>query len=159
MAGFPDRSWDSLRQVEQAGARGSFDVAALHPYTAKVANVLKIVALGRDALRKGGDATTPIWLTEVAWSSGQGKVLPRNAFGFETTEQGQADRLAQALPLLNDNRRKLGIQRIYVETWSSRGLNRKSTWDWSGLREVRGQTVRPKPAFAAFVRFAKTLPG
>ena len=157
LAGFPDRSWDSLAAIEDAGATGNFDVAALHPYTAKVKNVLKIVELGRDELVKAGDGDKPLWLTEVAWSSGKGKVLAKNVFGFETTEQGQADRLAEVLPLLDAKRRELGIQRIYVETWASAGRNAKSTWDWAGLREVRGGQVRPKPAFDAFARFAQQV--
>jgi hypothetical protein len=159
LAGFPDRSWESLAAIEDAGAKGNFDVAALHPYTAKVANVLKIVKLGRAELVKAGDGSVPLWLTEVAWSSGQGKVRKANAFGFETTEKGQADRLAEALPLLDANKAKLGIQRIYVETWASAGKNPKSTWDWAGLREVQNGTVRAKPAFAAFERFAKQVEG
>jgi hypothetical protein len=157
LAGFPDRSWESLAAIEDAGASGNFDVAALHPYTAKVSNVLKIVELGRKELVKAGDGNKPLWLTEVAWSSGKGKVLAKNAFGFETTEQGQADRLGEALPLLDAKRRALGIQRIYVETWSSAGRNPKSTWDWAGLREVRGTTVRAKPAFTTFEQFAQKV--
>jgi polysaccharide biosynthesis protein PslG len=157
LAGFPDRSWDSLAEIEDAGARGNFDVAALHPYTAKVANVLKIVQLGRRELVKAGDGDKPLWLTEVAWSSGKGKVLARNAFGFETTEKGQADRLGEVLPLLDAQRAQLGIERIYVETWASAGKNPKSTWDWAGLREVRGTTVRAKPAFTTFERFARSV--
>lgn len=157
LAGFPDRSWESLRAVLDAGASGSFDVAAAHPYTAKVSNVLKIVELDRAALRAGGDGKTPLWLTELAWSSGQGKVGPRYAFGFETTEQGQAARLSQGLSLLASKRKALGIERMYWETWSSRGRNAKSTWDWAGLREIRGEQVRPKPAFNAFVRVAKQV--
>lgn len=157
MAGFPDRSWESLRAVLRAGAGGSFDVAALHPYTAKVANVARIVRYGRAALRAGGEGAVPIWLTEVAWSSGAGKVRPDAAFGFETTEQGQADRLGAALMLLAGERQRLGIGRIYVETWSSRGQDASSTWDWAGLREVRGTSVRPKPAFRKFVEVARAL--
>ena len=159
MAGFPDRSWESLREIERAGGHGTFDVAAAHPYTAKLTNVVKIIQLDRAALKAGGDAKTPLWLTEVAWSSGLGKVGPRYAFGFETTEQGQAARVAEALPLLASKRKSLGIGRMYWETWSSRGQNATSTWDWAGLREVRGDQVRPKPAFAAFVKAAQQLRG
>jgi hypothetical protein len=157
LAGFPDRSWESLRMVEQAGGEKAFDVAATHPYTARVANVLKIVKLDRAALRAAGDGDKPLWLTEVSWSSGQGKVLPRYRFGFETTEQGQAARLAQALPLLAAKRRSLGIERMYWESWATRDRNAQSTWDWAGLRELDGTTLRPKPAFAAFVRVARRL--
>jgi hypothetical protein len=156
LAGFPDRSWESLAQVEKAGASGSFDVAAVHPYTAKVADVLKIVKLDRAALRAAGDGGVPMWLTEVAWSSGLGKVK-RNQFGFETTERGQAQRLTEALPLLAAQRRRLGIQRIYWETWASGDKSPDSTWDWAGLRVLRNGTVAPKPAYQAFVRVARQI--
>jgi hypothetical protein len=153
LGGFPDRSWESLSAVLQAGGGSAFDVAAVHPYTAKVANVLKIVQLDRKALRDGGEGSKPLWLTEVAYSSGQGNVLPKYAFGFETTEQGQALKLGQVLRLLNANKRKLGIQRMYVETWASEDRNPQSTWDWAGIREIRGDDVREKPAFGAFQDF------
>ena len=157
LAGFPDRSWDSLSAVIKAGGGSAFDIAATHPYTAKVSNVLRIVRLDRAALRAGGQGSKPLWLTEIAYSSGQGKVLPKYTFGFETTEQGQAQRLGQVLALLNANKAALGIQRMYVETWSSADRNRQSTWDWAGLREIRGSTVRAKPAFAAFQDFGSQL--
>lgn len=156
LAGFPDRSWVSLRQVEQAGGKGAFDVAAVHPYTAKVSNVLKIVKLDRAALRAAGDGKVPMWLTEVTWSSGLGKVK-RNQFGFETTEPGQAERLTEALPLLAAQRDKLGIERIYWESWAGSDKNPSLTWDWAGLRTVRGDSVRAKPAFDAYVRVARQL--
>jgi hypothetical protein len=157
LAGFPDRSWESLRAVLKAGGGSAFDVAAAHPYTYQVANVLKIVKLDRAALRAGGAGSKPLWLTEVAYSSGQGKVLPKYAFGFETSEQGQAVKLGQVLTLLNANKRALGIQRMYIETWSSTDRNPQSTWDWAGIREVRGSDVRAKPAFDVFKHFATKL--
>jgi hypothetical protein len=57
------------------------------------------------------------------------------------------------LRLLNANKAALGIQRMYVETWFSQDRNTQSTWDWAGLREIRGSNVRAKPAFGAFQDF------
>ena len=71
MAGFADRSWDSLAAVYRAGGKGVFDVAAIHPYTYKVRDVLRIVEYARRALDRAGDADRPLWLTEVTWSSGK----------------------------------------------------------------------------------------
>ena len=45
MAGFADRSWDSIAAVYRAGGKGVFDVVAIHPYTYEVRNVLRIVQL------------------------------------------------------------------------------------------------------------------
>lgn len=155
LGGFPDRSWESLALVERAGGHGAFDVAAVHPYTRNVGDVLKLVRFARRSLRAGEDGATPLWLTEVTWSSGSGRV--RNPYGFETDERGQAARLSEALPLLARHRRELGIGRIYWETWSSTDRPGGLTWDWTGLREVRDEVVRPKPAFFAFRRVARQL--
>ena len=35
LAGLPNESWKAMEAIYDAGARGSFDVAALHPYTGK----------------------------------------------------------------------------------------------------------------------------
>jgi hypothetical protein len=107
----------------------------------------------RAALRRTGDGARPIWATEVTWSSARGKAA--HPLGFETTEGDQAARLRQALPLLARHRRALNLQRIYWESWLTADSNRANTFDYSGLRRVTvGGRVEPKPAFAAFKRFA-----
>ncbi len=156
LAGFPDRSWDLLGDIYRAGGKGAFDAAAVHPYTAEVGGVLKIVGLDRAAMRRAGDAGTPLWLTEVTWSSGEGKV--RQPFGFETSKSGQAARLAEILPKLAGRRKMLGIQRIYWESWATGDRDVANTFDYSGLRTLRPDgTTADKPALAAFTRVAKKL--
>jgi polysaccharide biosynthesis protein PslG len=156
MAGFPDRSWDELAAIYRAGAKGVFDVAATHPYTFEPANVLRIVRLDRRALRRSGDPDRPLWLTEVTWSSGRRP--GRRPFPFETTPTDQAARLARALPLLVRERRALGVERIYWESWSSTDRDTGNPFDYSGLRVIGpdGRAV-DKPAFGAFRRFAVGL--
>jgi hypothetical protein len=153
MAGFADRSWDSIASVYDAGAKGVFDVVAIHPYTFEVRNVLRIVEFARRELRQAGDPDLPLWLTEVTWSSG--KRPGHEARPFETTEPDQAARLAEALPLLLRERNRLGVERIYWENWISRDSNYDNPFDFSGLRVLEPDgSVREKPAFDEFRKIA-----
>jgi len=153
LAGFAERSWETIASLYRDGARGSFDVAAIHPYTFKVENVLKIVRLVRDALDRAGDPARPIMITELSWSSGAGRV--RKSFGFDTTEADQAARLSRAIPLLTRLRRTLGLERIYWESWITYDRNVENPFDFSGLREQRpGGGARDKAALGAYRRVA-----
>lgn len=153
-AGFADRSWDLITQMEKAGGKGVFDVVATHPYTFEPSNVLRIIKLDRKALERVGEGSTPLWATEVTWSSGKGKV--NQPLGFETTAADQAARLSQALPLLAQNHKALNLQRIYWESWLTQDKNRDNPFDFSGLNRLEANgTVQPKPALAAFTRFAQ----
>ena len=153
MAGFADRSWESIAAVYRAGAKGVFDVVAIHPYTYEVRNVLRIVEYARRELRKAGDGDRPLWLTEVTWSSGKRPGHPPAP--FETTQADQAARLAQALPLLIRKRKQLGVDRIFWENWISTDSNHANPFDFSGLRVLHPDgTVTEKPAFAEFKRIA-----
>jgi hypothetical protein len=158
MAGFADRSWDSIAALYRAGAKGVFDVVAIHPYTFEVRNVLRIVRYARRALRRAGDGRRPLWLTEVTWSSGLRPGHP--ARPFETTPPDQADRLAKALPLLLRTRHELRVERIFWENWISGDRNHADPFDFSGLRVLRPDgTVDTKPAFAEFKRIALRVRG
>jgi hypothetical protein len=153
MAGFADRSWDSIAAIYRAGGKGVFDVVAIHPYTFEVRNVLRIVRLARETLRDAGDAERPLWLTEVTWSSGKRPGHPPAP--FETTPADQAARLGQALPLLIRERGELGVERIFWENWISTDSDHANPFDFSGLRVLEPDgTVRRKPAFAEFKRIA-----
>jgi hypothetical protein len=152
-AGFADRSWESIDQIYRAGAKGVFDAVAIHPYTYKVENVLRLVRYARRSLQKAGDGDRPLWLTEVTWSSG--KRPGRTPSPFETTPEDQARRLGEALPLLIRQRKALGIDRIFWENWISTDSDHSDPFDFSGLRVLEPNgSVRAKPAFAVFKRIA-----
>ena len=151
MAGFADRHWESITKVYRAGGKGVFDVVAIHPYTFEPRNVLRGVRYARTALRRAGDGDRPIWLTEVTWSSGRRP--GREPAPFETTPRDQAARLTRVFPLLLRNRRALGVDRIYWESWLTTDRGHDNPFNFSGLRALRPDgTVREKPAFAAFRR-------
>src|SRR5918992_2206988 len=88
LAGLPNESWTALRAIYRAGGRRSFDAVALHPYTGKPRNVVRLVELARREMRRAGDLRRPVWVTELSWPAALGKT--RNTRGFETTDAGQA---------------------------------------------------------------------
>ena len=81
------RRWTA---IYDAGARGSFDVVTLHPYTGKPKNVVRIVKIVRREMERRGDGKMPIWVTELSWPAAQGKTVQHH--DFETTENGPGGR-------------------------------------------------------------------
>ena len=155
LAGLTNRSWEELAAIYRAGGRKAFDVAAIHPFSRRPANVLKIVRLARRAMVRGGDRRKPLLLTEVTWSSGKGR--SKANYGWETTESGQAERVRQALPLLARNRKRLGIAGIYWFTWLSPSLGSVQSFDYAGLRRMKNGVPTAKPAQAAYRSVARKL--
>lgn len=149
MAGLANYSWRDLEQVYAAGARGHFDVAAVHPFSGRPSNSLKITQLNRQVMDRAGDRRTPIWLTELTWSSAKGKT--RNTHGWEVTDRGQAARLRQAYGLYLRHAKALRLQRIFWYTWASIDRDSPNSFDWSGLRRYTPEgTFVDKPALKAF---------
>jgi hypothetical protein len=161
LAGLVNRSWLALRQLYKAGAHGLFDVVAIHPYTSKPKNVVRLVELAREEMRRRGDRRLPVWITELSWPaantpSAKGKV--RQRFGFEASPAGQAARLAKSLALLSAARARLRIGHVNWYTWLSSEAG-PSSFDWSGLRRVRDGRAVSTPALAVFKRAARRLEG
>lgn len=148
-AGVTGRTWTDLHKIYAAGGRRWFDVAAIHPFSARVDNVVKIVELTRSEMRRSGDAKKPLVLTEVSWSSGQGRSTFN--YGWETTEAGQAARIRVLLPKLAAGRRTWRLAGVWWYTWVSWPLGSENSFDYSGLRrQTVGSTLVDKPALKAW---------
>jgi hypothetical protein len=156
LAGLTNRSWRALREIYDAGGRGLFDAVALHPFTRRPRNVLRIVELARGVMRRHGDGALPIWLTELSWPAARGKVPDQ--FGIEVSEAGQAARLGAVLKLLAAARERLRIERVFWYTWLSTE-QKSSVFNWSGLRRLRDGKPVSAPALAAFRQWARKLEG
>jgi hypothetical protein len=156
LAGLTNRSWRALRRIYDAGGRGLFDAVALHPFTRRPRNVVRIVELARAVMRRHGDRALPIWLTELSWPAARGK-LP-DKFGIEVSDAGQAARLGTALRLLAAARERLRIERVFWYTWLSTEED-SSVFNWSGLRRLRDGKPVSAPALATFRRWARELEG
>lgn len=148
-AGLTGRSWSDLRKVYAAGGRSWFDVAAIHPFSARVENVLKIIRLTRREMQLAGDGRKPLALTEVSWSSGLGRA--KLTYGWETSEAGQAARIRSLLPRLAAGRSTWRLAGVWWYTWVSWPLGSPDSFDYSGLRrQTTGSTVVDKPALKAW---------
>jgi hypothetical protein len=156
LAGLTNKSWKALRSVYRAGGRGHFDAVALHPFTRKPADVLRLVRLARKVMARYRDRRLPVWVTELSWPAAQGKVRKRHRTGFEVTDAVQARNLGLVMRLLARERKALRIERVVWYTWLSeaRGTN---PFNWSGLRRLRRGSVVDTPALRAFRRAARAL--
>jgi hypothetical protein len=157
LAGLVYESWDALEQVYRAGGRRWFDALALHPFTRRPDDVLRIIERNRTVMARHRDGGKPIYLSELSWPSSRGRIPVR--YGYETDERGQARRLTAALRLLAANRRRLGLRRIYWYTWITRETHPDYPFDYAGLRRLHPARVRSKPALRAYRRAALRLEG
>jgi hypothetical protein len=157
LAGLVGESWKHLQQVyDQPGARETFDVVAIHPYTEKISNVMKILDLSRDVMERNGDADKPMMVTELTWPSAKGKV---ETYGYEATEAGQARKLAEIYPLLAANHKRLKLENALWYTWLTTDKGTEDPFHYAGLRRLEGHRAVPKPAFHAYVKAARDLEG
>jgi hypothetical protein len=147
-AGLTNRSWIDLRALYRAGARRHFDVAAIHPFSKRVENVVRITELARIEMRKAGDARAKLLLTEISFSSGKGRSTLN--YGWEFTERGQAARVGALLPRLAAARERLGLAGVFYYNWLSRDLGDDESFSYSGLRRLSGGGIVAKPALRAF---------
>jgi hypothetical protein len=150
MASMANYSWRDLARLLRAAAKLPFDAAGAHPFSGRPSNALKIVRLNREVLDRAGYRATPLWLTELTWSSAKGKKkkLTKN---WETTEAGQAQRLREAYRLLIADRRRLKLARIFWYTWATVDQGSPNSFDYSGLRQaLPGGAFRDKPVLGAF---------
>ena len=96
MAGLANYSWRELSKLYAAGVKGDFDVAAVHPFSGRPSNSVKITRLNREVMDRHGDRAKPIWLTELTWSSAKGKKT-NVQHNWEVTEAQQGDAPAPGL--------------------------------------------------------------
>ena len=59
---------DYVDLIVKAGAKGSFDTLAIHPYSEDVGGVMVALQTARDALDRAGERDVSIRITEVGWA-------------------------------------------------------------------------------------------
>ncbi len=92
-AGMPflDRQLETsfLSKMFRAGARGTFDALAIHPYAGSVAGAIHKLQVARDVMGRFGAGRKPLWVTEVAWAGG-------GARAYVANQRGQAQNLVDS---------------------------------------------------------------
>ena len=142
-----------LERVYAAGARGLFDIAAVHPYvgsvdprlcwnqagtTRKAIHAFCGIEEIHAVMEAAGDGDLPLWLTEFGWSTNTGQ--------YGVTEAKQAEYLQAAFAKL--------AEWPYVEvafwyTFRNVFFRGEDPADWEANTGVLRVDFSPKPAFAA----------
>ena len=156
LAGLTGESWTALAALYRAGARGAFDAVAVHPYTARPADVLRIVRYMRRVMRRRGDGRLPIWITEFSWPAAN-RMADAPPWA-DVTDSEQARLLREALGRMVRARKRLRIGGVYWYSWIT-PETRRSWFGYSGLRRVRRGARVDTPVLRQFRRSARRLEG
>jgi hypothetical protein len=168
-----------LAQVigETPDSQKSFDALAIHPYAPSSAGVVQVLDRARRILDENGLASTPIWVTELGWSSfppcrsrptrsGQRAAPlpdcdPASRPLFKGVK-GQARLLAETMRAVVAGRDRWRLDHLYVFAW--RDLP-PSEWSArcafcldSGLvswRALPDGSPVPKPSWRVFEQYAR----
>jgi hypothetical protein len=142
---------DYLERMYKAGAKGSFDTLAIHPYSRDVAGLLSLAESARTLMDRYGDRSR-LWITEFGWSTGG------DASAFRVTERGQANRIGAALSALVAERRMLRLRGFILFKWKDSLAPPELDGDpWplhTGLLDSGGA---PKRGFWVFARVVHAL--
>lgn len=109
-------SGDFLSRLYRArDVKRHFDGIALHPYVARARAMGAQIENLRRIMRNHGDASTPIYVTELGWGSRSGPTR------WERGLYGQARQLSQAFALLSANRVRWNVGGAWWFTWTDEG--------------------------------------
>jgi polysaccharide biosynthesis protein PslG len=145
-----------LTKMYEAGAKGSFDVLALHDFPdGSISNGLATWAQGRRTARRvmlaNGDIR-PVWITEYGFNT----ATAANGWQPSSTPAQQADLLGKALQVLDQDAPWLQVAFYYNF--------RNNYWQHDKLTDIEAQfgllnsDFSPKPAYYVFRSYARGSP-
>jgi hypothetical protein len=158
LGGLTNDSWKELAKVYEAGGKGFFDIAAIHPFTQKPPGVVTILEKARKVMKDHGDGKRPLIVSETSWTSAKDRTTKQ--LGFEETETGQAKRVSQIFNLLADEHDRLRIKAVYWYTWAKFDQSTKDPFDYAGVtRYAPDHKTVSKPAYFSLKKTALALEG
>ena len=158
-AGLVGPSWTEFRRLYRNGAKGSFDVAALHVYPQTLVRVQVAVRRVLAELRRARDRRARIFLTEVSFPASRGKAKPIRGQRQETSAS-MARRLEELYASVISSRKRTRLDRVYWYTWASDYVRRSSNFNFAGLVASRdGIEFKPQPALEAYRSSAQYFHG
>jgi hypothetical protein len=134
-----------------AGANRWFDAFALHAYSPTAQGTIDLVRYVRGLLDALGDAGRPLDVTEFGWAT-SGPAKPQT-----TTEEGQAQRVADVMRTLGAERGQLGLERLIYFSWRDRTVSPGMKDQWPYHTGLLRKDASAKPALAEFRDAAAAL--
>ena len=133
-----------LDGMYDAGARGSFDTLAIHPYASDPAGAMAVLRAARAVADRRDEPGRRIWATEFGWATGGPPVT------ISASEADHATFLRDTIVLMQQARAALALRGFIVFRWRDVPLNVGQADQWpfhAGLLRVDGSA---KPALQAF---------
>ena len=140
-----------LRQMLAAGAKGTFDGLAIHPYAVTSSGVMSAVRHARRLLDGGGLRGATLWVTEFGWSSGG----PRSS--FTVGEKRQAALVLQTITGLAKQARALRLRSIVYYDWRDAAPYRGKGDFWGLHTGLLNRDGSAKPALSTYYQAAGVL--
>ena len=140
-----------LRQMLAAGAKGTFDGLAIHPYAVTSDGVLSAAQRARRRLNDSGLRGASLWVTEFGWSSGG----PRSS--FTVGEKRQATLVLQTITGLAEQAPALRLRSIVYYNWRDAPPYRGKGDFWGLHTGLLNQDGSGKPALSTYFQAAGVL--
>ena len=137
---------DRLYRVR--GIKASFDGVALHPYAESALDLRRMTEELREVMLENRDAGARLYLTEIGWGSDNNP----NLVSFEQGVGFQLREMRLAYRYMLRNRGRLNLKSAYWFTWKDLAGS-CNFCDSTGFFR-RGNKLKPKPAWRAFVRIS-----
>lgn len=142
---------DYVTLLARAGAKGTFDTLAIHPYARTPDGAIAAVVHAREILDRAGFTDVGVWVTEIGWATGAQKS------DFTVGPKTQAAYIAEFLSRSAALAPKLKLRGIAYYAWRDVKPypGGKDFWGLhTGLNDIDGTA---KPSLAAFTSAASTL--
>jgi hypothetical protein len=141
-------AWKFLNALYNDGAKGDFDVLAIHPFWSTVRGVTSQIERLRAVTRRHGQGSLPMWITEVGWSSARSKQIP-----LDVGPDRQAALLRSTFSWIEAHRESLHLDRTFWVLWRDTAAVRGATCNFCQAGLV-SRDLKSKPAWQAYQSFA-----
>jgi hypothetical protein len=144
-----------IKQMVTAGAAGSFDVLAVHPYSLSVAGALAGAVAAQKAATPAGGAKPALWITEIGWAT-------KSSGGYTVSETKQAQLVSGLMTQAAARRTELNLRGVVYFAWRDSPVyaGGKEFWGLHTGLVNRDNTVKPAlTAYAAALKTAKAAAG
>jgi Glycosyl hydrolase catalytic core len=130
------------------GIRRAFDAVAIHPYASRPKGVLAETRQARRIMNRHHDGATPLWITEVGWTTG-GAHWRRSP--FKATESQQARFLKRTFRRLLRARLALRLEHLIWFAWQD---TTQAGAPWTGFAGLLRGNGTAKPSLSAYSAIA-----
>jgi hypothetical protein len=132
-----------LQGMYRAGAKGSFDALALHPYAPASDLVVAQVSRAVRELRRNGDSARTL-VTELGWATGS-----RSRRALVVSEAGQSALIRRTISQLAGYRGRLRLDGVFYFNWRDVAAAPGTGDRWGLHTGLLRQDGSPKPALRA----------